>query len=148
MIKERFRCFYKTFICLKGEPKAICAGLAMGVFVGVTPTIPFHTAIIVALGLLFRCNIAAAYLGSWMISNPLTIPFFYVAQYELGRLLLGMTRYRFTLADYSFSSFVELGWHIIVPLLTGGIVMAPVMALGAYVISRRLLKSFRSRAET
>ena len=42
--------------------------------VGVTPTIPLHTALIVLIGILFRQNIAAGYLGSWLISNPLTIP--------------------------------------------------------------------------
>jgi uncharacterized protein (DUF2062 family) len=147
IFKRQIRAFYERFISLKGEPQALSAGLAMGVFVGVTPTIPFHTALIVILGLLFKLNMTAAYLGSWLISNPLTIPFFYFTQYELGRVLLGMTRCSFALTDYSLPALLDLGWQILLPLLVGGIVMAPFIAAAAYVISHRLLKALRARRE-
>jgi uncharacterized protein len=145
ILKGRFRLFYERFISLKGEPSQIAAGLAIGVFVGVTPTIPFHTTLIILLGLLFRQNITAAYLGSWMISNPLTIPPLYIAQYELGRFLLGMERCRFELADYSIGAIAALGWQILLPLLAGGILMAPIFAVPAYFIARRLIASVRGR---
>jgi len=145
--KRRFRILYERFISLKGEPSQIAVGIALGVFVGVTPTIPFHTVIIVLLGLLFRQNITAAYLGSWLISNPLTIPLFYLSQYELGRFLLGMERCRFELADYSMGAIAALGWEILLPLLTGGILMAPFFALPAYFITRRLITSIRARSK-
>jgi uncharacterized protein (DUF2062 family) len=145
MLKKRFRTFYERFISLKGEPAQIAAGLAIGVFVGVTPTIPFHTAIIVLIGLLFRQNITAGYLGAWIISNPLTVPLLYVAQYELGRFLLGMERSRFELADYTLGSITTLGWEILLPLLTGGILMAPFFAVAAYFVARRLITTIRTR---
>lgn len=145
ILKGRFQLFYERFISLKGEPSQIAAGLALGVFVGVTPTIPFHTILIILLGLLFRQNITAGYLGSWMISNPLTIPLLYVSQYELGRSLLGMERCRFELADYSIGAIAALGWEILLPLLAGGILMAPIFAVPAYFIARRLIVSVRGR---
>ena len=147
ILKKRFLTFYERFISLKGEPAPIAAGLAIGVFVGVTPTIPFHTAIIVLLCLLFRQNITAAYLGSWIISNPLTIPLFYLSQYELGRFLLGMERCRFELVDYTLGSIATLGWKILLPLLTGGILMAPFFAVPAYFVTRRLIMSIRARSK-
>jgi uncharacterized protein (DUF2062 family) len=145
ILKTRIRTFYERFISLKGEPAQIAAGLAIGVFVGVTPTIPFHTAIIVLIGLLFRRNITAGYLGAWFISNPLTIPLLYVAQYELGRFLLGMERSRFAITDYTLGSVAALGWEILLPLLTGGILMAPFFAVPAYFIARRLITAIRNR---
>ncbi len=145
ILKKRFRTFYERFISLKGEPAKIAAGLAIGVFVGVTPTIPFHTGIIVLVGLLFRQNITAGYLGSWIISNPLTIPLFYLSQYEIGRLLLGMERCRFELTDYTLGSITALGWDILLPLLTGGILMAPFFAIPAYFVARRLITAIRTR---
>ena len=144
ILKKRFLTFYERFISLKGEPAQIAAGLAIGVFVGVTPTIPFHTAIIVLLCLLFRQNITAAYLGSWIISNPLTIPLFYLSQYELGRFLLGMESCRFAITDYTLGSITALGWEILLPLLTGGILMAPFFAVPAYFVTRRLITSIRA----
>jgi len=145
IVGKRLKIFYEKFISLKGEPEKIAAGISIGVFVGVTPTIPLHTAVIILLGLLFKQNITAGYLGSWMISNPLTIPLFYVSQYELGRCILGMARCRFELADYSLQAIAALGWEILLPLLTGGIVMAPLFAVPSYFIARRLLRTVRNR---
>jgi uncharacterized protein (TIGR03546 family) len=147
ILKGRLWIFYERFISLRGEPAQIAAGLAIGVFVGVTPTIPLHTAIIVIICLLFRQNITAGYLGSWMISNPLTIPLLYISEYELGRFLLGMERCRFELADYSLGAIAALGWKILLPLLTGGILIAPFFALPAYFITRRLIISIRVRSK-
>jgi hypothetical protein len=147
ILKRHIRTFYERFISLKGEPAQIAVGLAIGVFVGVTPTIPFHTAIIVLIGLLFRQNITAGYLGAWIISNPLTVPLLYVSQYELGRFLLGMERCRFAIPDYTFVSITALGWEILLPLLTGGILMAPFFAVPAYFIARRLVTAIRTRSK-
>ena len=145
ILKKRIATFYEKFISLQGEPARIAAGIALGVFVGVTPTIPFHTIIIVLVSLLFRQNLTAGYLGSWAISNPLTIPLFYAVQYELGRFLLGMERCRFELRDYTFNNITALGSQILIPLLTGGILMAPLFAILAYWIAYRLAKALRNR---
>ena len=145
ILKKPLRKFYEKFISLKGGPTHIAVGLAIGVFVGTTPTIPLHTAVIVLIGLVFRQNITAAYLGSWLISNPLTIPFLYLSQYELGRVLLGIERHRFVLADYSMGTIAALGWKILLPLLVGGILMAPVFAVPTYFVVRRMIVSIRKR---
>jgi uncharacterized protein (DUF2062 family) len=143
IISNRIKIFYERFISLKGEPETIAAGMAMGVFVGVTPIIPLHTAVVLLLGLLFKQNITAGYLGSWLISNPLTIPLFYVSQYELGRCFLGMERCRFELSGYSLQEIAALGWEVLLPLLTGGIAMAPLFALPTYFLARHLLRTIR-----
>ncbi|MDA8125044.1 MAG: DUF2062 domain-containing protein [Deltaproteobacteria bacterium] len=147
IFKSQLRKFYERFISLKGEPKPIAAGLAMGIFVGITPTIPFHTALIIVLGLLFKQNMTAAYFGSWLISNPVTIPILYFSQYQLGRHLLGMAPCRFELADYSLRSIFHMGGQFLLPLLTGGMVMAFLVALPAYFISRRLIVAIRAKRE-
>lgn len=146
-LKKRYRNFYENFISLNGEPAQIAAGAAIGVFVGTTPTIPFHTATIVLVGLLLRQNLAAGLLGAWVISNPLTIPVLYAAQYELGRFLLGMERCDFAVADHSLGSIAVLGWQILLPLLTGGILMAPFFAVPAYFIALRLIRAVRNRRQ-
>src|ERR1035437_1511252 len=88
-MKKHLKKRYLQLISLKGEPHVIAFGFAIGVFIGVTPIIPFHTIMIVLLCILFKKNITAGYLGSWFISNPLTIPVLYVTQYRLGKFILG-----------------------------------------------------------
>ena len=148
IIKKRLHDFYDRFLSLRGEPRAIAMGLAIGVFIGVTPTIPFHTALIILFGLTFKHNLTAAYLGSGLISNPLTIPILYFSQYELGIYLLGMTNAQLVLTDYSLQAILSTGWHILLPLLTGGIVMAPFFAIPAYFMAYRMVLALRNKNQS
>jgi|SRR3989339_155136 len=143
ILQDKLRDFYRQFISLQGDPAEIALGMAIGVFVGVTPTIPFHTALIVLIGITFRQNIAAAYLASWVVSNPLTVPILYLSQYKLGRFLLGMGGGCFQFDDYSLRVLAATGREIVVPLLVGGICMAPFFAVPAYFICRYFVRKIR-----
>ena len=134
---------YLQFISLKGEPHAIAFGSAIGVFVGITPTIPFHTALILLLCFLLKKNITAGCLGSWAISNPLTIPLFYITQYRLGKYLLGDISAGDLIVEHSLLNLVRQGWEVIFPLLVGGIVMAPFFAVPTYFITRKIIENVR-----
>ena len=148
IIEKRLHDFYGRFFSLRGEPRAIAMGLAIGVFIGVTPTIPFQTALIILFCLLFGHNLTAAYLGSWLISNPLTIPILYFSQYALGRRLLGMTQVHPALTDYSLPGIITMGWQVILPLLTGGIVTAPFFAIPAYFMAYRMVLALRNKNQS
>lgn len=144
VVRKRLKTWYESLISLKGEPRAIAFGLAIGVFIGVTPTVPFHTILIILLCFLLKKNITAAYLGSWIISNPLTIPFLYFSQYRLGECLLGNGYTGFSTPDYSLVSLIQQGGYVVIPLLAGGIIMAPFFAIPAYFISHRLILAVRN----
>lgn len=145
IFRKQLQTFYDRFLNLRGEPRSVALGMALGVFIGVTPTIPFHTLLIIAFGLLLRWNIAAAYLGSWLISNPLTIPLFYCAQYHIGLLFLGTGGTQILLQDYSIVSLASAGWKILLPLLLGGAITAPLFAVPAYFVALRLARTRRRR---
>jgi len=136
--RRQIRVFYERFVSLQGDPRHIARGMALGIFIGTTPTIPLHTVLILGLGLLFRQHIAAGYLGSWLISNPLTIPILYVLQYELGIWVLGMPHQEWVLSDYSLQALWDLGWRILLPLQTGGLLMALALVVPVYVLALRL----------
>jgi uncharacterized protein (DUF2062 family) len=143
-LKDRFRRISARVLALKGDRAAIARGMALGVFIGATPTIPFHTALVLGLGVLFRQHIGAAYVGTWVVSNPLTIPVLYVTQYELGSLLTGMGQGGLQFTDYSLVTICSMGGKILIPLLVGGLVMAPFLALAAFFVTKRLLEKARS----
>jgi uncharacterized protein (TIGR03546 family) len=144
-IRDRINDFYSRFLSLSGKPEEIARAMALGVFIGLTPTIPFHTALVMVSCLIFRQNITAAMLGATIISNPLTIPFLYLAGYELGVLVLGLGANPFVLADYDVRSILEIGWHILYPLMVGGLILACVFAVPSYFISRRAVVELRKR---
>ena len=144
-LKQRYRNIYDKFISLKGKPEKIALGMAIGVFVGVTPTIPFHTVIILALTFFFRQNFTTAFLGATVISNPFTIPFFYVSQYHLGKYLLGNGCPEVIFNDYSMWNIMNSGWNIAFPLLLGGFIMALVLAAPAYFLAYRAVVIIRKK---
>lgn len=146
MYLKIYKRFHDRFISLKGNPESIAAGMAIGVFIGITPTIPFHTALIIMSCLAFKQNLSAAYLGSWLVSNPVTIPVLYLAQYELGSFVMGSSGQTVMFADYSLQSLLNLGVHVIIPILLGGILTAPVFSIPAYFITRHIV--YKIRKET
>jgi uncharacterized protein len=62
-------------------------GLCLGVFVGFTPTIPFHMIIAAVAAFFLRVNLPIALLACW-VSNPLTFGLIYALGYKLGHALL------------------------------------------------------------
>ena len=142
-IKAKLKEYYEQLVSLKGKPNTIAYGFAIGVFIGVTPTIPFHTVLIVLFCLLLKKNITAGYIGAWMISTPLTIAFLYVSQYQLGKLLLGKSYPRFYFQHSSLIDIIHKGWDVLLPLLVGGFIMAPILAVPAYFIARKLILAVR-----
>ncbi len=144
-MKKHAKKWYQQLISLQGKPSDIALGLAIGVFIGVTPTIPFHTLLIVLFCFLLKKSITAAYLGSWLISNPLTIPFFYVTQYRLGKFLLGNGYPPCLVQGYSLLHLIQRGWDVVLPLLAGGFIMAPFFAVPTYFIAHNILRTVRKK---
>ena len=59
---------------LQGDPHYVALGMSIGVFIAITPTIPFHTVLAVLLAYLLKASKPAAIIGVW-VSNPFTVVF-------------------------------------------------------------------------
>ena len=72
--------YFIKFKRLQGSPAALAGGTAIGVFVGLTPTMPLHTILIVFLSLVTRTSTLAGIIASWIVCNPLTyLPIYYMS---------------------------------------------------------------------
>ncbi len=88
-VQRKIRYLYLRLIRLRGEPHELALGMAIGVFAGLTPTMPFHIIMAVALALCFRASKITAAVGVW-VSNPLTWVPIYLYNYKLGALIIGL----------------------------------------------------------
>jgi uncharacterized protein (DUF2062 family) len=141
--KQRLGALYARFKSLNGDPHDVAMGLAVGVFVAVTPTIPFHTAIALTLALVLKVSKPAAVIGVWF-SNPITIPPMYYGSYKLGMLLLG----RSGSPDFSVHSVLELlkqGADVTIAMIIGGAVLGIVPAIASYFVTRHFFRKIRAR---
>lgn len=133
--------FVRQLRDLRGKPQKISLGMAIGVFIALTPTIPFHTVLAVSLAAFLRGSKLAAALGVW-VSNPLTIPVFYYGSYQVGRFVLGYPDFALP-SDYSLISLAKLGGHVTVAMLHGGVLLGVLPAFVAYFLTYKFTSSAR-----
>lgn len=130
---------------LEGNPHYLALGMAVGIFVSITPIIPFQTLVAIALAFLVRGSKSAAVLGTWL-SNPLTIPVVYYANYKLGCLLLGYQKALDSIAFDSFSQLMELGLEVTLAMIVGGVVIGAILGVVAYFVTFRGFILIRRRS--
>jgi uncharacterized protein len=139
--KQRVKQLYHRIKSLKGDPHSVAMGMAVGVFVAFTPTIPFHTVLTITLAFLLRGSKPAAIIGSW-INNPLTFPFFYYCSYRLGVFLLGHDipgHFQY----YDIKILMALGWRMAAAMVAGGVLLGILPAIGSYFLTLHLFGKIR-----
>jgi uncharacterized protein (DUF2062 family) len=146
LLKRKIREFVENAKTLQGDPSYIATGMAIGVFIGVTPTFPFHTVLAIALAFIFRGSKPAAILGVWF-GNPLTMPFFYLGSYKIGMLILGHS-VPFDIKYTSVPELLELGLDVTAALIVGGALLGAPPAVAAYFITRKFFTTIRNRKKT
>ncbi len=87
--KRAFRYYMIRLLRLRGDPFELARGISIGIFVALTPTIPFHTILTVTFCTIGRGNLLAGVIASLLISNPITIPLQYLIAWKLGTMLTG-----------------------------------------------------------
>jgi uncharacterized protein (DUF2062 family) len=143
-LHRKIRYCYLRFRRLRGNPQKIALGMALGVFIGVTPTIPFHTIMALAFSHMFGVSRVAAFMGVW-VSNPVTIPPLYYGSFIIGKKIL------YPNLDLSLPQLVDLqdlikfGWDINLSLQLGGLILAFPAAILAYFFTLWALKRYRQQ---
>ena len=145
-IKDRLKALFVRIKELQGDPRYIAMGMAIGVFVGVTPTIPFHTVIAIALAFVFKGSKPAAAIGVWF-ANPVTIPFFYIGSFKLGTLILNKP-IPFDVKCESIKSLMTLGLDVTIAMIAGGAILGILPAIAAYILTYRIMTKVREKARS
>jgi len=143
--KHNFREFIEKAKTLQGDPHYVAMGMAIGVFISITPTIPFHTVTAIFLAFIFRGSKPAAAVGVWFC-NPLTAPAFYLASYKVGMLILGRAA-PFHVKYESILELAKLGLDVTVAMLIGGVILGIIPGIAAYVITRKIFTKIRQRSK-
>jgi uncharacterized protein (DUF2062 family) len=134
---RQFKLMVVRFVRMRGLPDEIAKGVALGIFVGMTPTFGFQMAIAIFFAYLLRENRLAAALGVW-VSNPVTAPFIYATEYEVGRRLLGVERFAFP-SELTWKAYSTLGWEILFPMWFCSIIFGVIFGFLAYWATLKLI---------
>ena len=140
------RFVYLKVLRIKAPPHSIGLGMAIGVFVGCLPVIPFQTVIAVALAFVLRCSKIAAALGTW-VSNPANVVFVYYFLYRIGRMIVPGDVQKFDPGQLALADMLTSGWHLVMVMSAGGLVIGIPAAIGTYFLTVRMVLMYhRKRA--
>jgi uncharacterized protein len=143
-LRRVLRYHWLKFRRLQDDPRKIAGGMALGVFIAFTPTIPFHMIGALTLAALLRVSPVSAFLGI-QICNPLTIPAIYLAAYKVGEFLLYRGKPLVFPDTSSFNAWMDVLWQGGVALQVGGIVIAIPPAVAAYFLTLWTVQRYRRR---
>lgn len=152
--KNKLNQFVRRVRELQGDPHYVAMGMAIGVFVGVTPTIPFHTVLAIALAFVLRGSKPAAAIGVWF-ANPVTIPLFYIGSYKVGVFVFGGSDSSrpglgalletlegpFTMAQkyHVIVDFLNHHFEVACMMLGGGVLLGILPAVISYFVTRKIV---------
>lgn len=127
---------------LRAQPDEIAKGFALGIFIGMTPTFGFQMLIAFFISMFLGQNKIAATIGVW-ISNPITAPLIYAAEYETGRFLLDMERVHFP-RQFTYETITELGCNLMIPICLGSVVLGLLLSAVSYAVVLRMVPSLKT----
>ena len=146
-VSKVFRRVYDRFVKIRGKPREIALGFALGIFIGMTPTMGIQMPIAVFIAALFKCSKISAVFGVW-ITNPITAPFIYGITYIVGAKLLEL-KAAMTLPE-------DLTWGIVREMLknapvifgaltVGGILIGLPLSILSYFLSYSAVNKYQQR---
>ena len=128
---------YVRFIKIRGRPREIALGFALGIFIGMTPTMGIQIPIAVFFAAVLKWSKISAAFGVW-ITNPFTSPFIYGITYIVGAKLLGLKATMTLPANFSWSIVQEILKNapvIFGALMVGGILIGLPLAVLSYYLA-------------
>jgi len=137
---------YERFLKIRGEPREIALGLALGILIGMLPVLGLQTVSAVFLASLLKWNKFSAALGT-LVSNPLTIPPLYTLTYLVGERLMGLRRGLPPFTTSGVQSLLDLVRKtpdIFLALFVGGILLGVPVAAAGYYLSHAALNRYQA----
>ncbi len=125
----RLRGFLSRTGSLDVDEFTLARGVAVGLFIGLTPTVGVQTVLMLVASVLLRANFPAAFVAS-CINNPLTFPAFYFGFNRLGRVVMSF----FPISFESLSGLEEEVARETTALVLGSLAVAvPASIIGYFV---------------
>ena len=136
---------YERFLKIRGRPREIALGMALGLFIGMTPVMGLHLIIAVPMAALFKWNKISAGIGVW-ITNAITAPFIYSITYLVGAGLMGVEKPLKMNPEQGLGGLYKMllkAPEIFWAMAIGGIVLGIPLAVAGYYFSYSVVHKYQ-----
>jgi hypothetical protein len=152
----RIKNLLKRLLHIEDTPERTALAYSIGIFLGFSPFLGFHTLGGIAVAFLFGLNRIAVLLGVWSNAPWWIVPYYGVATW-LGMWLTGFQFERESLEEM-FRLGMEKGflrsdfwgcltsqWGFLFSFVIGSLILATLLSLALYPLSLKGIKVYRSR---
>lgn len=131
------------FVRIRGNPREIALGFALGIFIGMSPSMGLQMPMVVFIAALLKWNKISSVLGVW-ITNPITAPFIYSLTYVTGARLLSYEKIQhIDLSVSSIGTLLQKAPKILLAMSVGGIALGLPLAVLAYIIAHAFSRRYQ-----
>lgn len=128
---------FKKVIRLRDSTHQIALGFAIGVSVGILPTLGFGALILAGLAVIIRFNIFSAIVGT-LINNPVFVPFWVASSYKVGEVITRMG------VDLSEKGLLQNLFGFGLSFLVGNIILSIALGIVSYFVIFFIIEAYRS----
>ncbi len=143
-IIEKIKNAVLRLVRLNSTPRGIAMGVAIGVFIGITPLYGLHTAMVLLSVLLIPGANKVAILAGTNISIPPIMPLITWAGYGIGRAMLGGDYPALDLTVLRNIHYRDIP-RLYLPLFLGSIVLGIACAVVFFFLTYVLVRKIRDR---
>jgi uncharacterized protein (DUF2062 family) len=130
--KRAYKYIFKRILRIKGSSHSIAIGFACGIAIIMIPAIGLQIPLTILTTYLLKGNIIASLIAT-SFGNPLTFPFIWFISYKIGATILD---YKATSITINTENIINL----IIPIFTGGIILAFISGFLTYFIIKKLIE--------
>ena len=123
-------------------PYVIAYASALGMFIGLSPYIGFHTILAICASYIFNLPIYPLILGAY-ITNPLTMVIVYAFLYKLGVIITGVHISEIDWSNMSFSILMNNLKTLFWPLFVGCHIAGIIVSILTYFVVYYIIKKYR-----
>jgi len=142
--KRWFKYWYLRLMRQNSSPKNLAAAMALGMFIGAMPIIPFQSIVVIALAFLFRVNKLAAWLATCYSNAATMVPFYYFL-FKVGNSVTSFSNVVFDPQNLEMAKMISAGWDVFLIMFVGGLAFGVPATIITYFFSLYIIRRYRKR---
>lgn len=141
--KRWTRYWYLRLMRQNSSPRNLAAAMALGMFIGAMPIIPFQSVVVIALAFVMRVNKLAAWLATCYSNAATMVPFYYFL-YMVGSAVTPFD-VAFDPSKLEMEQLIEAGWQVFAVMFAGGLAFGIPATILTYFLSLFIIRRYRQR---